>query len=100
MKTKLLALLLIVAMITTLLCSCEALKFINHVLDFVPKPDDNNDTNININIGGTTAHVHTEGIIPAVESTCTQAGLTEGKYCTSCEKILVPQEEAPLKEHT
>ena len=100
MKTKLLVLLFLVAIITSVLCSCEVLKFINHVLDFVPKPDSNNDTNININIGGTTAHVHTESIIPAIESTCTKTGLTEGRYCTSCEKILVPQEESPLKAHS
>ena len=99
MKTKLLVLLLMVAILTTVLCSCEVLKFANHVLDFVPKPDNNNDTNININIGGTTAHVHTEGVIPAVESTCTKTGLTEGRYCTSCGDTLVPQEESPLKAH-
>ena len=100
MKTKLLVLLLIVAIFTTVLCSCEVLKFANHVLDFVPKPDNNKDTNININIGGTTAHVHTEVVIPAVESTCTATGLSEGKKCKDCGEIIVPQVEVSLKAHT
>ena len=101
MKTKLLALLLLVAILTTMLASCEVLEFVNHMLNIFG-PGDDSDTNIDldINIGGTTAHVHTEGVLPATESTCTTHGLTEGRYCTSCEKVLVPQEEAPLKAHT
>ena len=101
MKTKLLALLLLVAILTTMLASCEVLEFVNHMLNIFG-PGDDSDTNIDldINIGGTTAHVHTEGVLPATESTCTTHGLTEGRYCTTCEKVLVPQEEAPLKAHT
>ena len=43
---------------------------------------------------------HTEEIIPAVESTCTATGLTEGKKCSVCGEILVAQEEVPMKGHT
>ena len=43
---------------------------------------------------------HTEETIPAVESTCKVAGLTEGKKCSVCNKILISQTEAPLKKHT
>ena len=32
---------------------------------------------------------HTEVIIPAVEPTCTETGLTEGKYCSVCDIICV-----------
>ena len=32
---------------------------------------------------------HTEVIIPAVEPTCTETGLTEGKYCSVCDTLLV-----------
>lgn len=45
-------------------------------------------------------HTHTEEIIPAVESTCTETGLTEGKKCSECGEILIDQAEAPLKSHT
>ena len=101
MKTKLLALLLLVAIFTTMLCSCEIIKLANNILKFIPGNDsDNGDTNININIGGTTGHVHTETIIPAIESTCTEHGKTEGKKCSTCGEVTVPQEAAPLKEHT
>lgn len=99
MKTKLLALLLLVAIFTTMLCSCEGLRFVNNVLDFVPKPNNNNNNfDIDFNFGDN--HVHTEGILPAVESTCTTHGLTEGRYCTSCKETLVEQKQAPLKPHT
>ena len=45
-------------------------------------------------------HEHIEEIIPAVESTCTQTGLTEGKKCSECGEILVEQEKMPLADHT
>lgn len=31
-----------------------------------------------------TSHTHTEEVIPAVDATCTEKGLTEGKKCTVC----------------
>ncbi len=43
---------------------------------------------------------HTEEIIPAVESTCTVAGKTEGTKCSVCGEILVAQQDTALKPHT
>ena len=43
---------------------------------------------------------HSEAVIPAVESTCKNTGLTEGKKCSACDKILLAQQETPLKAHT
>ena len=42
---------------------------------------------------------HTEEIIPAVEATCTETGLTEGVKCAVCGEILVEQEVVPALGH-
>ena len=42
---------------------------------------------------------HTEVIIPAVESTCTATGLTEGKKCSVCGTIIVAQQTTNKKAH-
>ena len=43
---------------------------------------------------------HTTVTIPAVKSSCISTGLTEGKKCTVCGKILVTQQETPISGHT
>ena len=42
---------------------------------------------------------HTEKTIPAVAPTCTAAGLTEGKVCKDCDKVLVKQESVDALGH-
>ena len=42
---------------------------------------------------------HTEVIDPAIASTCTATGLSEGKHCSVCNTVLVTQEEVPALGH-
>ena len=42
---------------------------------------------------------HTVALDPAVEPSCTETGLTEGKHCSVCGEVLVPQETVPALGH-
>ena len=43
---------------------------------------------------------HTPVTDPAIESTCTKTGLTEGSHCSVCDAIIKAQEVVPVAEHT
>ena len=43
---------------------------------------------------------HTEVVDVAVAATCTEKGLTEGKHCSVCDKVLVAQKEIAALGHT
>ena len=42
---------------------------------------------------------HNEVIIPGKDATCTESGLTDGKKCSKCGEITVPQEVIPALGH-
>ena len=43
---------------------------------------------------------HTHTILSKKEPTCTESGLEEGKYCSICDILIVPQVEIPSLGHT
>ena len=43
---------------------------------------------------------HTEKVVPGKAATCTATGLTDGKVCEVCGKVIVAQEEIPMIAHT
>ena len=43
---------------------------------------------------------HTEQTVEGKDATCTEAGFTDGKICTVCNAVTVPQTEIPAKGHT
>ncbi len=45
-------------------------------------------------------HVHTIEIDSAIEPTCMQTGLTEGKHCSVCGEVLIAQEVVAALGHT
>ena len=53
-----------------------------------------------LNKPSTPEHTHTEEVLPGKDATCEEPGLTEGKKCSECGEILVPQEEIPALGHS
>lgn len=49
---------------------------------------------------GETPHVHTVTTKSGIAPTCTDPGLTEGKYCSECKEVIKAQEILPPLGHT
>ena len=45
-------------------------------------------------------HIHTEAVLKGHDATCTESGLTDGIYCSVCEKVFEIQQTIPAKGHT
>ena len=45
-------------------------------------------------------NTHTEVIDPAILATCERTGLSEGKHCSVCDRVLLSQQETPSVAHT
>ena len=43
---------------------------------------------------------HTKEVLEAVAATCTNSGVSDGEYCTSCETVVVEQEIILALGHT
>ena len=55
--------------------------------------------NAGCTLDSSNACAHVEEILAGKEATCTEAGLTEGKKCSTCGDILVEQTEIPALGH-
>ena len=109
MKLKFLALCLVIALMVTMLSSCEILKFTNHMLNIFG-PDDKNEVNLNLDIvipgnnsgngNGNTEHVHNWITIPGKPSTCTVSGYSEKIVCDTCGEVRVESTKLVLAPHT
>ena len=109
MKLKFLALCLVIALMVTMLSSCEILKFTNHMLNIFG-PDDKNEVNLDLDIvipgnnsgngNGNTEHVHNWITIPGKPSTCTVSGYSEKIVCDTCGEVRVESTKLVLAPHT
>ena len=107
MKLKVLALCLVIALMATMLSSCEILKFTNHMLNIFG-PEDENEVNVDLNIvipgngsgSGNGEHVHNWITIPGKPSTCTVNGYTEKIVCDTCGEVRVESTKIVLAPHT
>ena len=109
MKLKFLALCLVIALMVTMLSSCEILKFTNHMLNIFG-PDDKNEVNLDLDIvipgnnsgngNGNTEHVHNWITIPGKPSTCTVSGYSDKVVCDTCGEVRVESTKLVLAPHT
>ena len=42
---------------------------------------------------------HVEKLVPAVDATCTEEGLTAGKKCANCDAVILEQQTVPARGH-
>ena len=104
MKLKIIALLVMIAMLSVMLCSCvfgEILELFNNVWGLVFPSEDNGDTNFNFIVPDPN-RCTTHSIVPLIPiaPTCQTPGVAGGQVCQNCGVVIVPQIELPIIEHT
>ena len=78
---------------------CQATEGVANGHNFIDATCTSPKTCKNCNLTEGKALGHTEVIDNAVSPTCTTTGLSEGKHCSVCDKILVQQTEINKLEH-
>lgn len=95
---KIFFIILVLLLISVLVACSDAAKVALGIMDLIEEDNTTNNVDVDINFGG--SHVHTVGVIPAVDATCSSNGFTEGQYCLSCDKVLVEPKVIPFRAHT
>ncbi len=93
-KIKVIALILIFAILCVSLCSCEVLKLVNNILPFF-HPEDSSDTNIYIDISEIFKCKHEPVMYETKDPTCVASGFVGGYYCSKCGQQIDPPVEIP-----
>lgn len=44
-------------------------------------------------------HIHSKKVIKGYDATCTETGLSDGAYCSLCDRVIIDQEELPALGH-
>ena len=105
MKLKIVALLLLIAMLCSMLTSCvivEIIELVNNVWDLFVPDQDEPDTNVEINFNVPDPNrctVHTIIPLQAIAPTCQTPGVSGGQVCSKCGTIIVAQIELPAIDH-
>lgn len=104
MKIRVIALLLLVAMLSATFCSCalgDGVKLVNTILGFFIPNDDITNISFNFQIPDPN-RCTTHAIVPLIPiaPTCQTPGVAGGQVCQNCGVVIVPQIELPVIEHT
>ena len=101
MKTKAFVLLLVLAMLCTVLTSCEIIELANNIFDLFDSDPDQTTNNFlfQIFLGNRPCKEHTVVKIDSVSAWCTIPGVTAGEICTKCNTVMLARVETPALGH-
>lgn len=104
MKLKIVALILIIALLCPMLTSCiagEILEFVNNVWSLLSDEEkEKSDININFQIPDPNRCTnHTIIPLASIAPTCQAPGVSAGQVCSKCGTVIVAQIELPAIDH-